>query len=393
MSQQNPNTKQLLKLKTKRQNQEQETNKRKKSLKNNNFIFETENDNESESEKSKDSEADEDISKWTKQENSLSQLTQSFLNYIKKKGRVNISINDLVTDLNVKKRRIYDITNVLQGIGYLEKKGKNEILWIKDSNTISIPNDTISSKDKLTSENYISNYAQLKKELDDLKSKKNAIDDQLNKYREEFKIISQKNEFPKYGYITFDDITNLSINEKVNFMLIKAPKGTSINVIDDEESRKAYIKIKTQMGNGKIKKDEKLLKTLENVHHIFFTSQDKELKIYKIDNGKIKEQLCEEKNNDNFLYQNLQNNFVSNSYDQKCLDNQNNEKGSSEQNNSTIFNFDQIKVDNSNKQQNTNQIFTFDNNNNIKQNLNNKNDLSANNKNTDNIGISSIFKV
>ena len=119
MSQQNPNTKQLLKLKTKRQNQEQETNKRKKSLKNNNFIFETENDNESESEKSKDSEADEDISKWTKQENSLSQLTQSFLNYIKKKGRVNISINDLVTDLNVKKRRIYDITNVLLGIGYL----------------------------------------------------------------------------------------------------------------------------------------------------------------------------------------------------------------------------------------------------------------------------------
>ena len=32
-------------------------------------------------------------------------------------------------DLGVKKRRIYDITNVLQGIGYIEKQGKNEIIW------------------------------------------------------------------------------------------------------------------------------------------------------------------------------------------------------------------------------------------------------------------------
>ena len=132
----------------------------------------------------------------------------------------------------------------------------------------------------------------------------------MNKYREEFKLISQKNEFPKYGYITFDDITELSLNEKVNFMIIKAPKGTSINVIDDEESKKAYNKIKTQMENGKIQKDEKLLKTLENLHHIFFTSQDKELKIYKIDEGKINEQLNEGNNNgdDNFFYQNFSGN-------------------------------------------------------------------------------------
>ena len=34
-------------------------------------------------------------------------------------------------NLGVKKRRIYDITNVLQGIGYIEKQGKNEIIWNK----------------------------------------------------------------------------------------------------------------------------------------------------------------------------------------------------------------------------------------------------------------------
>lgn len=371
----------LLKSKTKRQNQQQnlnDSNKKQKSLKKYSF---NENDNISES-----IEEEDENSKYTKQENSLAQLTQNFLNYIKKKGRINISINELVEDLKVKKRRIYDITNVLQGIGYLEKKGKNEILWIKDNNCINIQNPN---------NNIISSYSQLKQELDELKSQNENIEENMNKYREEFKLISQKNEFPKYGYITFDDITELSLNEKVNFMIIKAPKGTSINVIDDEESKKAYNKIKTQMENGKIQKDEKLLKTLENLHHIFFTSQDKELKIYKIDEGKINEQLNEGNNNgdDNFFYQNFSGNQNNGNEKNIGFNKLYNEKNSTEKNNQNIFNFNQINVDkNTNKNTNNKQVFNFENNY-IKQALNNnKNEESFNAQNNNNFGISSVFK-
>jgi transcription factor E2F3 len=371
----------LLKSKTKRQNQQQnlnDSNKKQKSLKKYSF---NEDDNISES-----IEEEDENSKYTKQENSLAQLTQNFLNYIKKKGRINISINELVEDLKVKKRRIYDITNVLQGIGYLEKKGKNEILWIKDNNCINIQNPN---------NNIISSYSQLKQELDELKSQNENIEENMNKYREEFKLISQKNEFPKYGYITFDDITELSLNEKVNFMIIKAPKGTSINVIDDEESKKAYNKIKTQMENGKIQKDEKLLKTLENLHHIFFTSQDKELKIYKIDEGKINEQLNEGNNNgdDNFFYQNFSGNQNNGNEKNIGFNKLYNEKNSTEKNNQNIFNFNQINVDkNTNKNTNNKQVFNFENNY-IKQALsNNKNEESFNAQNNNNFGISSVFK-
>ena len=371
----------LLKSKTKRQNQQQnliDSNKKQKSLKKYSF---NENDNISES-----IEEEDENSKYKKQENSLAQLTQNFLNYIKKKGRINISINELVEDLKVKKRRIYDITNVLQGIGYLEKKGKNEILWIKDNNCINIQNPN---------NNIISSYSQLKQELDELKSQNENIEENMNKYREEFKLISQKNEFPKYGYITFDDITELSLNEKVNFMIIKAPKGTSINVIDDEESKKAYNKIKTQMENGKIQKDEKLLKTLENLHHIFFTSQDKELKIYKIDEGKINEQLNEGNNNgdDNFFYQNFSGNQNNGNEKNIGFNKLYNEKNSTEKNNQNIFNFNQINIDkNTNKNTNNKQVFNFENNY-IKQALNNnKNEESFNAQNNNNFGISSVFK-
>lgn len=35
----------------------------------------------------------------------------------------------LVASLQVQKRRIYDITNVLEGVGLIEKKSKNNIIW------------------------------------------------------------------------------------------------------------------------------------------------------------------------------------------------------------------------------------------------------------------------
>ena len=232
--------------------------------------------------KLEDCDLDEDNPEENKQENSLGLLTRNFLQYIKNKGRVNININDLEKDLGVIKRRIYDITNVLQGIGYIEKKGKNEISWTKNYKDEYQNNSNIS-------DSYISNCNKLKLEFEDLKKEDKENDDKLNKYREEFNLLSGRKDFHKYGYITFKDIKNLSKDDNLDFLIIKASKGTVINVIDDEESKKAYTKIKNQMESGKIQKNEKLLTTLENLHHIFLYSKNDQLKIYKVQNGEINE--------------------------------------------------------------------------------------------------------
>jgi hypothetical protein len=50
-----------------------------------------------------------------RQENSLGELTKNFISYIKKQEGKEINLNDVVRQLKVKKRRIYDITNVLEG--------------------------------------------------------------------------------------------------------------------------------------------------------------------------------------------------------------------------------------------------------------------------------------
>ena len=53
--------------------------------------------------------------KRQRQENSLDELTHAFIKYAKETSTPHININDIVKKLKVKKRRIYDITNVFEG--------------------------------------------------------------------------------------------------------------------------------------------------------------------------------------------------------------------------------------------------------------------------------------
>ena len=65
-----------------------------------------------------------------RQDNSLSVLTKKFIDLIKSSDNATIDLNVAVQQLKVQKRRIYDITNVLQGINYVQKTQKNTIRWI-----------------------------------------------------------------------------------------------------------------------------------------------------------------------------------------------------------------------------------------------------------------------
>ena len=216
------------------------------------------------------------------QENSLGQLTKNFINYIKATGKKDININDLVDELQVKKRRIYDITNVLQGIGYLQKSGKNEIVWTK---TI---NNKIKSKKKISNQKKINNNLKINK--DQLEQEKEQYENEINNYKEEFNSMAKKNEFSKYGYITTDDLKNFSIDEKVNLLIIKATKGTVMNIVDKKEIKIAYEKVKKLMESGKMKTNEVLLNILKKNNQLIFNCPEEiGLNLYNVKNGEIQE--------------------------------------------------------------------------------------------------------
>lgn len=65
----------------------------------------------------------------TRLDNSLGELTKKFIYLIQNSETQEVDLNDAAAVLEVQKRRIYDITNVLEGIGLIEKTIKNKIRW------------------------------------------------------------------------------------------------------------------------------------------------------------------------------------------------------------------------------------------------------------------------
>ena len=248
------------------------------------------------------------------QENSLCQLTKSFLKYIRDQKKSTININEIVGKLTVKKRRIYDITNVLQGIGFIKKGGKNELIWMQKNNE-----GKNNSEKFYNQEDYIN----------ELKEKNKDLSDTIEKFREEFNWISNKKDFQKYAYITFQDISKMSLKEKMDILIVKTAKGTLVTVIDKEDCNKACLEMKKKMIEGKIAKNEKLLNSLKNSHQIFIDSIN-ELKLYRVFNGNMNE-IIKTKHN-KFMYskelaninkKNLMNQNTINSNKNSCEDDYN----------------------------------------------------------------------
>ena len=99
---------------------------------------------------------------------SLGLLTQRFLDLLTTEGQKYVNLNSAANSLGVQKRRIYDITNVLEGIGLIEKTSKNTVRWrrqmksdieVLDSSAQQRKVDSVLSYDRL--ENAIKNVTEV----------------------------------------------------------------------------------------------------------------------------------------------------------------------------------------------------------------------------------------
>lgn len=67
--------------------------------------------------------------KKDKVEHSLMGLTAQFIQYLESSKESRVDLTAACEHLGVAKRRIYDITNVLEGVNLMEKKSKNAVAW------------------------------------------------------------------------------------------------------------------------------------------------------------------------------------------------------------------------------------------------------------------------
>jgi len=148
-----------------------------------------------------------------------------------------IDLNEASKTLDVQKRRIYDITNVLEGIGLIEKRSKNRIHWLGSG--ISSPED----RPKI-------DY--LKQEIEILKEEESELDGNLRGRQLELKELVDNPSSSKFAFVTHDDIRNLPSMTGQTLIAIKAPTGTRLEVPDPDEgiSGKRRYQIFLRSENG-----------------------------------------------------------------------------------------------------------------------------------------------
>jgi hypothetical protein len=175
-------------------------------------------------------------------ENSLGELTKKFVNLIQEAADKCIDLNDAVVKLRVQKRRIYDITNVLEGsssdshtgIGLIEKCVKNKIKW---KGTLNIPEDSQLDHELIRQ----------RKQLDALKEKDREYTRRIDELQESFQTLAASRDYCDYAYVTYDDLARLSTSEtsrNEKLIVVKAPPGTEMEVPHPDAVEKYFRELK-----------------------------------------------------------------------------------------------------------------------------------------------------
>ena len=277
--------------------------------------------------------------KIDRSENSLEEIAKKFFKCISKIKGNSISINDVVKELNVKKRRIYDVTNVLEGnyifilivfllknigIGYIKKEGRNKIEWLKGDLIL-----------KNIVNNLENNENNEKINIKDNKEKKiNLIQAEIKKVE---KLIAKEednlNKMNKNIFLTYDDIKG---GDKYhNYIALKSNGETNPDIIilneDDLEDNKLdinHIKENIFINNNKninlnnniINKNQNIdinqlpnKKSIENNERI--NNINNSLNIKSFQNEKPFDFCINSSNNQDSLENNINNSFfINNDY-------------------------------------------------------------------------------
>lgn len=169
---------------------------------------------------------------------SLSVITKRFLQILMDSPNMEIDLNYAATTLEIHKRRLYDITNVLEGIGFIKKKLKNNVQYLGRgaSAKCSTCNGTVAvpSKEVKEMEKYLEIETELDKELEMLNT--------------ELLIFANQKETVKLAYITYSDLQTLSDLSEIALFAVKTPPGALIDFPATDQKTENVITFSSNHG-------------------------------------------------------------------------------------------------------------------------------------------------
>lgn len=172
-----------------------------------------------------------EFTRWPRQDKSLSVLAAKFVNLLQEAPDGILDLKEATYVLAVQqKRRIYDITNVLEGIGLIEKLNKNCVVWKgggPGSNTKEIQH----------------RRRKLSREVDLLKIKEETLDKHKFCVQASIRNITEDPDNYRCAYAGHEDLCRCF--EGDTLLAVQAPTGTQLEVpppnLDSQSGGRNYV--------------------------------------------------------------------------------------------------------------------------------------------------------
>ncbi|XP_071302738.1 transcription factor E2F1 [Agelaius tricolor] len=159
-------------------------------------------------------------------ETSLNLTTKRFLELLSQSPDGVVDLNWAAEVLKVQKRRIYDITNVLEGIQLITKKSKNHIQWLGSQATVGAPG----------------RHRLLEKELRELQAAERQLDDLIQMCTVQLRLLTEDPANQHAAYVTCQDLRSIVDPAEQMVMVIKAPPETQLQVSDPAEAFQVSVR-------------------------------------------------------------------------------------------------------------------------------------------------------
>lgn len=154
---------------------------------------------------------------YKREDKALWLLTQKFVEMLKSSPNGLLDINQASEELKISKRRIYDITNVLEGVLLLKKKSKRWVQWVGPKPVF------------------------MDERLGCLAAAENKLDDTIKYTKQQIHDLYENIVYNKFAYLTYDDVQSIPIFEDQAVFVIKAPPETTLEVAHPKKAFQMHI--------------------------------------------------------------------------------------------------------------------------------------------------------
>jgi transcription factor E2F3 len=159
-----------------------------------------------------------------KGKHTLGDLTQAFVQHLMNAKGEEVDLGLAGDALGASKRRLYDVTNVLAGIGVIERCGKSKVRWI----------DAAAPVDE-------------GKQLKDLLAQEAEVDRMTAVIDDSLMALSQSTDFQNHAWVSEDDVMHLA-DDGVTLFALRGPPDLTIEVPDEDEGERHRIVCTSQTG-------------------------------------------------------------------------------------------------------------------------------------------------